>query len=157
MADAHKPGPETRLVLALKILCGFGTREIARRLLTSDANVHKRLGRGRAILRTRGSDFYTPDDEQLRWRLPSVHRVLYLLFNEGYYLWDATEGELRRRDGQFEAVQAQLERALEQAPTQAEQALIRRRLSQCAQPRSSLTNTSCDANTLVGTIYRARA
>ena len=38
---------ESQLVLALKILCGFGTREIALRLMTTEANVHKRLARGR--------------------------------------------------------------------------------------------------------------
>src|SRR5262249_12865001 len=38
---------ESRLVFALKILCGFSTAEIALRLFTTEANVHKRLSRAR--------------------------------------------------------------------------------------------------------------
>jgi RNA polymerase sigma-70 factor (ECF subfamily) len=75
---------ESRLVLALKILCGFSTAEIALRLFTSEANVHKRLGRARDRLRQTLPDVETPPLEELRCRLPGVHGVLYLLFNEGY-------------------------------------------------------------------------
>lgn len=75
---------ESRLVLALKTLCGFSTEEIALRLFTTEANVHKRLQRGRAQLRTSALELSTPPPETLRARLPSVHEVLYLLFNEGY-------------------------------------------------------------------------
>ena len=46
----------------------------------------------------------------------------------GYYLWDATLGELYRRKGIRERATAHLTRALDAAPTHAEQALIRRRL-----------------------------
>jgi RNA polymerase sigma-70 factor (ECF subfamily) len=75
---------ESRLVLALKTLCGFTTAEIALRLFTSEANVHKRLGRARERLRESLTDVETPPLETLRDRLPGVHHVLYLLFNEGY-------------------------------------------------------------------------
>lgn len=75
---------ESRLVLALKTLCGFSTAEIALRLFTTEANVHKRLGRARDRLREAPPDVETPPLEKLRSRLPSVHAVLYLLFNEGY-------------------------------------------------------------------------
>lgn len=75
---------ESQLVLALKTLCGFSTAEIALRLFTSEANVHKRLGRARDRLRQLPSNVETPPLEKLRSRLPGVHGVLYLLFNEGY-------------------------------------------------------------------------
>lgn len=76
---------DSRLVLALKTLCGFSTAEIALRLFTSEANVHKRLQRGRERLRESPADELTaPALESLVARLPSVHEVLYLLFNEGY-------------------------------------------------------------------------
>ena len=75
---------ESRLVLALKTLCGFSATEIALRLFTSEANVHKRLTRARTRLRETSIDFQTPPPETLKSRLSSVHAVLYLLFNEGY-------------------------------------------------------------------------
>jgi RNA polymerase sigma-70 factor (ECF subfamily) len=75
---------ESQLVLALKTLCGFSTREIALRLFTSEANVHKRLARARDRLRAGAPELETPPLDALRARLGGVHRVLYLLFNEGY-------------------------------------------------------------------------
>jgi len=74
---------ESRLVLALKTLCGFSTSEIATHLFTSEANVYKRLTRARARLREAPFDL-APPVETLQSRLPDVHDVLYLLFNEGY-------------------------------------------------------------------------
>ena len=76
--------PESQIVLALKTLCGFSTTEIALRLFTSEVNVHKRLGRARDRLRQAAPDLEPPPLEKLRYRLPGVHGVLYLLFNEGY-------------------------------------------------------------------------
>lgn len=75
---------ESRLVLALKTLCGFSTAEIALRLFTTEANVHKRLARARDKLRETPPELQTPPLETLRSRLTSVYAVLYLLFNEGY-------------------------------------------------------------------------
>ena len=93
---------ESRLVFALKTLCGFGTAEIALRLFTTEANVHKRLGRAREQLRAIAPDLETPTLADLRSRLPGVHAVLYLLFNEGYL--SAQDGEAIRRDLCEEAI-----------------------------------------------------
>jgi len=75
---------ESRLVLALKTLCGFSTAEIALRLFTTESNVHKRLSRARDRLREMPPDMETPPFETLQSRVSSVQEVLYLLFNEGY-------------------------------------------------------------------------
>jgi RNA polymerase sigma factor (sigma-70 family) len=75
---------DSRLVLALKTLCGFSTAEIAFRLFMTEANVHKRLARARDRLRQGELDTGTPSLDALRARLPSVHAVIYVLFNEGY-------------------------------------------------------------------------
>jgi predicted RNA polymerase sigma factor len=75
---------ESRLVLALKTLCGFSIGEIAFRLFTTEPNVYKRLARARERLRQDEVDTQTPPLESLRSRLQSVHAVIYLLFNEGY-------------------------------------------------------------------------
>ena len=66
---------ESQLVLALKTLCGFSTREIAIRLFTSEANVYKRLGRARNRLRTLPPGPGELDDEQYSSRLPAVHKI----------------------------------------------------------------------------------
>lgn len=86
---------ESRLVLALKTLCGFSTSEIALRLFTSEANVHKRLQRAREILRESATDLLSPALDDLGARVASVHEVLYLLFNEGYLSVHA-ESAIRR-------------------------------------------------------------
>jgi RNA polymerase sigma factor (sigma-70 family) len=92
---------QAQLVLALKLLCGFSTKEIAARLFLSDANVQKILTRGRhrlAELWTAAPSTGVPEPSkaQLALRLPSVQRVIYLLFNEGYS--SQRDDEVIRRD-----------------------------------------------------------
>jgi RNA polymerase sigma-70 factor (ECF subfamily) len=50
----------------------------------------------------------------------------------GYYLWDATLGELHRRRGERELALLHTKRALARAPTNPEKALLERRLRQIA-------------------------
>lgn len=96
-ACCHPALPEaTRIALTLKSLCGFGTAEIARALVWSEENVKKRLTRGKAELLERRIDLELPRPDELTERLASVHRVLYLLFNEGYS--SAGAGDLVRPD-----------------------------------------------------------
>lgn len=76
--------PDSQVALALKTLCGFSVSEIARRLLTTEVNVQKRLGRARARLMEHPPSFETPSPERLGTRLKAVQHVVYLLFTEGY-------------------------------------------------------------------------
>lgn len=75
---------ESQLVLALKTLCGFDSREIALRLFTSEANVYKRLARARSRLQKLRNSLLELDVGNASSRLPAVHQILYLLFTEGY-------------------------------------------------------------------------
>jgi RNA polymerase sigma-70 factor (ECF subfamily) len=93
---------DSRLVLALKTLCGFSVTEIALRLFTTEASVYKRLARAREKLRQAPLQTQTPPLDSLRTRLPSVHEVLYLLFNEGYL--SSREEEAIRRELCAEAI-----------------------------------------------------
>ena len=72
------------MVLALKVLCGFSTAEIARAFLTSDAAIEKQLTRTKQRIQAAGIAFEIPEGEDLTPRLNGVLAALYLLFNEGY-------------------------------------------------------------------------
>lgn len=70
------------------------------------------------------------------WQGPEAGLALLQALNPpswllGYYLWDATLGELHRRRGERERATTHLTRALGAAPTDAERALLRRRLEAC--------------------------
>jgi predicted RNA polymerase sigma factor len=93
----HEDVPdESRVALALRTLCGFSTAEIARVLLTTEANVQKRIERARDRLRELDVDFDTPAPDQLGARLDTVLAVVYLLFSQGCF---ATHGDMPiRRD-----------------------------------------------------------
>ena len=75
---------ESRVALALRTVCGFSTGEIARGLLTTEANVQKRIARAKGRLREEPGAWESPGSQPLRDRLDSVLAAIYLLFNEGY-------------------------------------------------------------------------
>jgi RNA polymerase sigma factor (sigma-70 family) len=75
---------EAQIALALKTLCGFGTAEIAKAFLTTEAAIAKRLTRARQKIRELRIPFEIPSGEELSSRLNGVLQTLYLLFNEGY-------------------------------------------------------------------------
>ncbi|MGI8891583.1 MAG: RNA polymerase sigma factor [Chthoniobacterales bacterium] len=75
---------DAQVVLALKVLCGFSTGEIARAFLTSEAAIEKQLTRTRHRIQEAGVGFEIPEGEDLTRRLNGVLAALYLLFNEGY-------------------------------------------------------------------------
>ena len=79
---------ESQLVLALRTLCGFDVREISLRLFLSEANVYKKLTRARQRLRRQPASqlvnaFDKLDARAFSQRLPTVHKILHLLFTEG--------------------------------------------------------------------------
>lgn len=82
-ADPRIPR-ESQIVFALKILCGFSTEEISRRLFSGHDAIYKRLQRARAVLRERIEALEPPGIGELAGRLPAVLEILYLLFTEGY-------------------------------------------------------------------------
>ena len=75
---------EAQAALALKTLCGFGTVEISKAFLTTEAAIAKRLVRARQRIRELGIPFEIPAGEELSPRLAGVLQTLYLLFSEGY-------------------------------------------------------------------------
>ncbi len=86
---------ESQLVFTLKSLCGFSIKEIALRLFISQANVYKRFGRAKQQLKNQTLELDMLTDDEMLCRMPSVHRVLYLLFTEGY-LSSHTDNAIRQ-------------------------------------------------------------
>src|SRR6202790_5110004 len=75
---------EARAALALRMICGLTTEEIARAFLLPDATIAQRIVRAKRTLSQSGLAYETPRGEELSERLASVLEVVYLIFNEGY-------------------------------------------------------------------------
>jgi len=75
---------EARAALALRMICGLTTEEIARAFLVPEATVAQRIVRAKKTLSESGLAYETPRGEELSQRLASVLEVVYLIFNEGY-------------------------------------------------------------------------
>ena len=75
---------EARAALALRMICGLTTEEIARAFLQPEATIAQRIVRAKRTLSESGLAYETPRGEQLSERLASVLEVVYLIFNEGY-------------------------------------------------------------------------
>ena len=75
---------EARAALALRMICGLTTEEIARAFLVPATTIAQRIVRAKRTLSESGLTYETPSGEQLSERLSSVLEVVYLVFNEGY-------------------------------------------------------------------------
>ncbi len=75
---------EARAALALRMICGLTTEEIARAFLQPEATVAQRIVRAKRTLSDSGLAYETPRGAELSERLASVLEVVYLIFNEGY-------------------------------------------------------------------------
>jgi len=94
--------PDARVALSLKIIGGFGVREIARAFLSDEAAIAQRIVRAKRQIRERRLTLDLPSGPDLAHRLDSTLDVIYLMFNEGY---SAHEGAaLIRQDLCYEAL-----------------------------------------------------
>ncbi len=76
---------EAQVALMLHILCGFSVDEIAAAFVSGHAAIEKRITRAKQVLAASKKLFDVAAADDFAARLPSVHRALYLLFNEGYH------------------------------------------------------------------------
>ncbi|HEX9440693.1 MAG TPA: DUF6596 domain-containing protein, partial [Roseiflexaceae bacterium] len=70
--------------LALRMICGLTTEEIARAFLLPDTTIAQRIVRAKRTLSDSGLAYETPHGGELSERLSSVLEVVYIIFNEGY-------------------------------------------------------------------------
>jgi RNA polymerase sigma factor (sigma-70 family) len=75
---------EQRAALALRLLGGLSTPEIARAFMVPEATVAQRIVRAKRTLRDAAIPFETPRGGERRERIAAVLEVVYLIFNEGY-------------------------------------------------------------------------
>src|SRR4030095_7805039 len=93
---------EAQIALALRILCGFSIDEIADAFLSNKETINKRLFRAKEKLRTEKIKLEMPPEDRIDTRLDNVLRIIYLLFNEGYY--STTQNQTLRKDLCLEAL-----------------------------------------------------
>ncbi|HXF77262.1 MAG TPA: RNA polymerase sigma factor [Usitatibacter sp.] len=93
---------EAQVALTLREVCGLTTEEIAHAHLVPAPTVAQRIVRAKGKIRDARIPYEVPGRGELSGRLASVLRVIYLVFNEGYY---ASSGEsLTRVDLSGEAI-----------------------------------------------------
>ena len=93
---------EAQVALTLREVCGLTTEEIARAFFTPAPTLAQRIVRAKNKIRDARIPYEVPAREELPERLESVLRVIYLVFNEGYYASSGTS--LTRHDLSAEAI-----------------------------------------------------
>jgi RNA polymerase sigma factor (sigma-70 family) len=74
----------SQVALTLRAVGGLTTGEIARALLVPEKTVGQRISRAKSRIKQSGLPFTMPPPSELKERLASVRKILYLIFNEGY-------------------------------------------------------------------------
>ncbi len=74
-----------RTALILRLVCGFGTAEVACAFLADRAAMEKRIVRAKRIIADEGQLFEVLTAEQARERMPAVLTAIYLMFDAGYH------------------------------------------------------------------------
>ncbi|HTM09486.1 MAG TPA: RNA polymerase sigma factor [Verrucomicrobiae bacterium] len=94
--------PEAQVALTLREVCGLTTEEIGRAFLVPAPTLAQRIVRAKAKIRDARIPYEVPGRADLAERLDAVLRVIYLVFNEGYYA--STGAAVTRRDLSAEAI-----------------------------------------------------
>jgi len=76
--------PDARSPLALRLVIGTSTEEIARLFLVSPATMAARITRAKKKIVATGIPLSSPVNDELRARLSEVCRTIYLAFTAGY-------------------------------------------------------------------------
>ena len=84
-ACAHpRLSAKMQVVITLKYVANLRTESIAKALGITVDGIDKILSRAKLRIRMENIFLTEPTPEQLKTRLPVVHKIIYLIFNEGY-------------------------------------------------------------------------
>jgi RNA polymerase sigma-70 factor (ECF subfamily) len=76
---------EAQIALTLREVCGLTTEAIASAFLVSPPTLAQRIVRAKTKIREARIPYQVPTPDLLADRIDSVLRVVYLIFNEGYF------------------------------------------------------------------------
>jgi len=84
-ACAHpRLSSKMQVVITLKYVVNLRGESLARALGMTIDGIDKILSRAKSLIRMENLFLKQPTPQQLKTRLPVVHKIIYLLFNEGY-------------------------------------------------------------------------
>ncbi|WDF62835.1 RNA polymerase sigma factor [Flavobacterium sp. KACC 22763] len=76
---------EAQIALALNLLCGFGINEISDAFLSNREVIYKRINRAKEKLKEENIKIQNPSNSEIKDRIQTVLKTIYLLYSEGYY------------------------------------------------------------------------
>ena len=79
-----KLAPDAQVALSLKLVGGFSTEEITRIFFSEQKTIAQRLVRAKRLIREHKLALAMPSGNELKQRLNSVLKVIYLMFSGGY-------------------------------------------------------------------------
>lgn len=93
---------DTQTMLILRLVCGFGTGEVALAFFSDPSAMEKRLVRAKKVVADEGRLFDPKTVEETRERRAAVMKAIYLMFDAGYH--SAVAPEVVRLDVAAEAI-----------------------------------------------------
>ncbi|MDD5632338.1 MAG: sigma factor-like helix-turn-helix DNA-binding protein, partial [Methylococcales bacterium] len=93
---------DAQVALTLREVCGLRTEEIASAFLITASTLAQRIVRAKTKIRDARIPYLVPTPDMLPDRVDSVLRVVYLIFNEGYFA--SSGGSLTRPELSEEAI-----------------------------------------------------
>jgi RNA polymerase sigma-70 factor (ECF subfamily) len=97
---------DTQTALILRLVCGFGTNEVALAFFSEPGAMEKRLVRAKKVLADEGRLFEPTTHAEARERAAAVMQAVYLMFDAGYH--SAVAPEVVRVDVASEAIRLAL-------------------------------------------------
>ena len=93
---------DTQTALILRLVCGFGTNEVALAFFSEPSAMEKRLVRAKKVLADEGRLFEPATGTDAQDRAAAVMQAVYLMFDAGYH--SAVAAEVVRLDVASEAI-----------------------------------------------------